>query len=177
VDIDFFSNEVVASRVVVASLRRSFPEVEFFVAEHQVSGEVSGVRLELYDQWMVPFQSGPVEAEGLRIASLMDLAAFKLNAITERREKKDYIDLYFLFQSLNPAEVLRAFRKSNPYISSKSILFALTEVVSAAGNKSPMPDMLVSVSWKEIQRSMLEVARAWKVKLSAEKSSGFGFGT
>jgi hypothetical protein len=159
IDVDFFSNEIVDRKSVLRSLKNKFLNTEFFVTEHNIIAEINGVRVELYDDWSVPFQSEAISEEGFRIASLKDLAAFKLNAITERREKKDYIDLYFLFQQLGVQGAFDAFKISNPLISEKSILFALTEVVSAESNKSPTPDMLTELSWSEIKKSMLDAAR------------------
>ncbi len=127
-------------------LGSKFPTTEFFVTEHNIQAEISGVRVELYDDWSEPFQDVPVEEDGIRMASLKDLAAFKLNTITGRRQKKDYIDLYYLFQVLGTQVALEAFKISSPLLSDKFILFALSEVVTAEQNNSSMPDMLFDIS-------------------------------
>jgi hypothetical protein len=136
-----------------------FPFGEFFLSEHSVSSEINGVRVELFDDWQTPFLQSPLVENGVRLASLSDLAALKLDAIIERREKKDYIDLYVLFKSLGAKNVLQDFSKYNPHLSSKSILFALEEVNEARDNKSVMPEMLIDLSWKEIEKSMVSAAR------------------
>jgi hypothetical protein len=175
IDIDFFSNTTIDRKFVIQALKRKFTTTEFFVSQHNIIAEINGVRVELYDDWSVPFQSDALIEEGLRIASLEDLAAFKLNAITERREKKDYIDLYFLFQKLGVQTAFKAFKISNPLISEKSILFALTEVVSAEENKSPMPDMLFNVSWPEIKNNILDAAKLiMQIRLGEESSKSQG---
>jgi len=69
--------------------------------------------------------------DGLRLASPMDLAALKLDAIIERREKKDYIDLHVLFKSPGSDAILGKFKTYNPHVSEKSVLFALGEVNTA----------------------------------------------
>ena len=97
----------------------------------------------------------------LRLAAMEDLAAFKLSCITERREKKDYIDLFFSFKELGSQSVLVEFKTYNPLLSDKSILFALSEVKSAEENKSPMPHMLIDVSWEEIKDSMVRSAKEY----------------
>jgi predicted nucleotidyltransferase component of viral defense system len=161
VDIDFFANEKVSKQTILRFLKGTFPGSEFFVTEHNILGEIEGVRVDLYDDWTIPFKKPAVVEDGLRLAAMEDLAAFKLSCITERREKKDYIDLFFLFKELGSQSVLKAFKDYNPWLSEKSILFALSEVKAAAENKSPMPNMLMDVSWKEIEESMIQGAKQY----------------
>lgn len=101
----------------------------------------------------------PVVENGLRLASIMDLAALKIDAIIERSEKKDYIDLYVIFSVLGAQNVLKEFKLYNPHVSDKSILFALGEVPSARENRSVMPEMLVDISWKEIEGTIKKVGQ------------------
>lgn len=161
VDIDFFSNEKVSKQTILRFLKDKFPGNEFFVTEHNIRGEIEGVRVDLYDDWSIPFKRPAVVEDGLRLASMEDLAAFKLSCITERREKKDYVDLFFLFKELGSQSVLKEFRNYNPLLSEKSFLFALSEVRAAAENKSPMPNMLMDVSWEEIEASMIQAAKQY----------------
>jgi hypothetical protein len=161
VDIDFFSNEKLSKQNIVQSLAALFPGIQVFIGTNNIRTSINGVRLELYDQWHTPFKRDPITIEGIRMATLHDIAAFKLEAITERREKKDYIDLYFIFNKLGEAAVLEDFRNYNPHISMKSILFALGEVSEASNNKSVMPEMLSKVDWDEIKESMLSAAKTY----------------
>jgi hypothetical protein len=45
VDIDFFSNERVSKHSILRFLKDRFPGNEFFVTEHNVLGEINGVRV------------------------------------------------------------------------------------------------------------------------------------
>lgn len=96
---------------------------------------------------------------GLRLASLLDLAAFKLDAIIECREKKDYIDLHVLFQTLGALHVLQQFNSYNLHVSEKSVLFALGAVEAARVNKSVMPEMLINLPWATIEHTIIDAAR------------------
>jgi hypothetical protein len=161
IDIDFFSNEKINKVVIASKLFIYFPDIKVFIGTDSIRAEVKGVRVELYDDWHTPFKTEPIILEGMRIATLKDLGAFKLEAITGRREKKDYIDLYFIFETLGAISVLNDFRNYNPYISMKSILFALGEVDEAQKNKSIMPELLTPVSWEEVEKSMIDAAKAY----------------
>lgn len=161
IDIDLFTNEKINKREAVSSLEKVFPESEFYLTQHFIRSVINGIRVELFDDWHTPFLCPPVNQDGLRLAALNDLAAFKLDAIVERREKKDYIDLYFLFRQLGAENILEEFKTYNPYISMKSILFALGEVYVARENKSVMPEMIIDISWREIEQAMTEAAKSY----------------
>src|SRR5690606_13870305 len=161
IDIDLFSNEKVDKAILANVFRKNFPDTEIQISSHHIQTVIKGVRVEIYDDWQNPFLYEPLLEEGIRLAALNDLAALKLNAITERREKKDYIDLHFLFNHLGQKDVLEEFKEYNPLLSPKSILFALEEVNTAEKNKSVMPEMLATFSWKEVKESMHDAAKAY----------------
>ena len=166
IDIDLFSNKKVDLRNLSRSIKNAFPETkELTVTQQNISGILKGVRVDIYDEWAIPFRCPPVIEEGISLAALEDLAAFKLSAIIGRREKKDYIDLFFLFKHLSAAKILDDFKEYEPLLSAKSLLFALLEVGTAIENKTPMPEMLVDIDWREIKNAMTEACREY-VKLS-----------
>lgn len=159
IDIDLFSNSKMDMTSIKRMINSQFPQCIITQTQDHLSSEINGVRVEIYDNWLIPFLHPPVIEEGIRLASLTDLAAFKLSAITGRREKKDYIDLYFLFKKFGAAVILNDFKNYEPLLSTKSLLFALTEVETAHQNKSAMPEMILDVNWKDIKKSMLEAAK------------------
>jgi hypothetical protein len=159
VDIDLFSNEKVSKNLLAVALEKAFPNNVFDVTSYNLVATIQGVKLEIFDDWHSPFRHEPIVQDGLRLASIKDIASFKLDAIIERREKKDYIDLYFLFNILGAANVLEEYKQSNPFVSVKSILFALAEVSAARDNKSVMPNLVSEVNWQDVETLMLEAAR------------------
>ncbi|MBX2894676.1 MAG: nucleotidyl transferase AbiEii/AbiGii toxin family protein [Cyclobacteriaceae bacterium] len=170
VDIDFFSNERTNKKEITAILRSIFPNTEFFLNQHRISFEASDIRIELFDDWSTPFLEKPIIENEIRLASLNDLAAFKLDAIIERREKKDYIDLFVIFKKLGAMHVLQQFKSYNPHVSAKSVLFALEEVHTARSNKSVMPEMLLAVSWSDIENAMIDAAREYLSVLTTNRN-------
>jgi hypothetical protein len=161
IDIDFFSNEKMSKKAIVASLENKFAGVECVTTSYSVNARIKGVRIDIFDDWSVPFKMPPLVMDGIRLGSLEDLAAFKLTAFTERREKKDYVDLYFLFKELGGLVLLQQYKNYNPLLSPKSLLFAMNEIDTAESNKSVMPEMLVPFSWEQAKISMKSVAREY----------------
>jgi len=178
VDIDFFSNEKISKKSIENILRDSFQVGTIEKTEHNILTYIDGVRVEMYDDWSTPFLDQPITEAGIRMASLADLANFKIEAIIERREKKDYIDLYYLFKEFDPQEILKQHKKSNPLVSDRSILFALKEVKTAAVNESPMPNLTRSLEWNEITDTITKSAKKYfkkNIGMSLFLSVGFLF--
>lgn len=163
VDIDLFCNDKQEKQAVEKALRTAFDQ-PFYRTTHKVQSTIKDVKIELFDDWGTPFQDPPLIQDGIRMASLLDISSLKLDAMIDRREKKDYIDLYFLFERYGAKAVIERFRKANPLASVRSIVFALGEVHEAINNQTVMPKMFTPVSWDRIAESMLTAARAYTKK-------------
>jgi hypothetical protein len=169
IDIDFFSNEKTNKKTIVDSLKNKFPGAEYVTTSYSVNTRINGVKIDIFDEWSIPFQKPPLEVDGIRLSVLEDLAAFKLTAFTERREKKDYVDLYFLFKELGGLNLLQQYKAYNPLLSPKSLLFALYEIDTAVSNKSVMPEMLVPFSWEQAKILMSSVAKEYFKSLQEQQ--------
>ena len=89
----------------------------------------------------------------IRLASLEDIAAMKLNAIAGRGTKKDFIDLYFLLQKFSMEEMFgfysKKFDDGNIFLVQKSLTYF------DDAEKNNMPKMHVDVDWSEIKETIL----------------------
>lgn len=129
---------------------------------------IENLKVDLYN-WAVPFIGEPYISEGLRLASLKDIAAFKLDAITTRKTKKDYYDLYFLLNKLSLEEMVSAYKEKYPYNSSKNVIVGLSSC-SAADNDE-QPELLKPVSWTEVKIALInEVLQYEKILLFKRKA-------
>lgn len=158
IDIDLFCNEKVNKQRVVAALQTAFADTQVTTTSDGIKASIQDIKIDIYDDWSIPFKKPVNTANGIRVSALEDLAAFKLTALTERRQKKDYIDLYFLFKKFGGLKLLESYKSYNPLLSPKSILFALEEVDTAITNMSVMPKMLVPFNWETAKRSFHSVA-------------------
>lgn len=164
VDIDLFTNSVFVPTELLSKVERDF-SIERNRAVIDENGLVlflqpGDIKVDLF-HIELEMKLPPVIENGMRLANLMDVAAMKMEAMVQRRVKKDYIDLHFIFKKLDPQKCLEHFHQVDKYCSPKSVAFALTEVESAVKNKSEMPEMLMPVDWKEIEREFLSVASTY----------------
>ena len=85
----------------------------------------------------------------IRMASLEDIAAMKLNAIAGRGSRKDFIDLYFLLQHFKLAEIMGFY--SQKYTDGSAFMILKSLYYFEDADKEEMPRMLQPVSWESIK--------------------------
>jgi len=121
VDIDLFTDRYFDSREVLDALRKTM-KVELNMSRpNGMELTIENFKVDLYN-WAVPFIGEHYISDGLRLASLKDIAAFKMDAITTRKTKKDYYDLYFLLGKFSLEEMINAYKKNIPIIAAKMLL-------------------------------------------------------
>ncbi|HEC36453.1 MAG TPA: hypothetical protein ENI39_07960 [Anaerolineae bacterium] len=112
-----------------------------------------------------------VPFEGIQVASLPDLAAMKLEAISSRGTKRDFVDLYQICQTVFPlVEVFRHFERK--YAGVRYSMFHLLKSLAYFDDAEPdpMPEMLIPLDWAEVKQFFEgEVQRLMKVLTSDEQ--------
>ncbi len=109
IDIDLFSNNKVDLRLISRSLKDKFPELtNITLTQTNVGAFIKGVRVDIYDDWLIPFRKPAIMEEGVRLSALEDLAAFKLSDITGRREKKDILSVQTYWRRQNAFKLSKA---------------------------------------------------------------------
>jgi len=90
--------------------------------------------------------------QNIKIADYRDIACMKLDAVSSRGSKKDFIDLYFILQIFSLPELLRLFDRKYKEIDYNRlhILKSLTYFIDA--DKEPMPIMLKRINWQTIKK-------------------------
>ena len=72
---------------------------------------INGIKVDFVN-YKYPWIDSTIEKDGLRLASPMDIAAMKINAIEGRGTKKDFIDMYFLLQHYTLKDILTFYAKN-----------------------------------------------------------------
>ena len=119
---------------------------------------INGVKVDIvnYDS---PWIDELVSEDGLRLASVQEIAAMKVRAIVGRGTRKDFVDLYFLLQQFSMDEILDMFRKKYPDVNDFIAIRNLTYFEDA--EQAPMPFMNTSDLWDAmkayISKSVMEI--------------------
>jgi len=152
IDLDFFGVFDKTMEQIVEELEaRKFNVNPYHISKIIKILYVNDVKVDIvggHREWLCP----PIETEGVRMASLQDIAAMKLHAITGRGRKKDFIDLYFLLQHFSLEQMIEFYEKK---YSQNSLFFVIRSLSYFNDAESdPMPDMFIDVSWEEMKATI-----------------------
>lgn len=106
-----------------------------------------------------PWLQNQLRLDGIRLAGIEDIAAMKLAAITGRGSRKDFIDLYFLFQKFNLNELLDFYKKKYFDGSEYLVLKSLTYFTDAENDIDV--EMIEDISWGKIKAKILEAVNLY----------------
>ena len=107
--------------------------------------------------WISPM----IEDEGVRLASPIDIAAMKVNAIEGRGTKKDFIDMYMLLQHYSLEEILGLYQQKYPNHSVFRALRSMTYFDDA--EEQFMPRMFVDDTWEEMKQFIINKVKEVRI--------------
>lgn len=160
IDIDLFGKKDLVEIEISAFLNK-LGEVQILKKSKNILiYSINGIKVDFVN-YSYPWVSSPIVVENIRLASKEDIGAMKLNAISGRGSKKDFIDLYFLLQEFSIKDMFGFFKEKYPDGSQFLVLKSLTYFGDA--DLDEMPKMSKEIDWDEVK---LEIAREAKKFLS-----------
>lgn len=102
---------------------------------------------------------------GVAIADIRDIACMKIDAISTRGTKRDFIDLFFICKKYNLSNLFNLFAKKysgveyNVFHNIKSLAYF------ANADQEEIPKMVLKVEWKRIKEFFIEEQRRLTKKL------------
>ena len=152
IDLDFFGTidceaeylrESIAGIASLTILKES-PHIHIYI--------VDGIKVDIVN-YKYPWLDDVVLEQGLRLASVSDIAAMKITAIIGRGTKKDFIDIAFLLHHFSVEEILHfyaaKYNDSSVFMAMKSLAYF------DDAEADPMPDMFVNQSWQQVKAYIL----------------------
>jgi len=157
IDFDFFTRHDFRHRDVIESLQKIGTFELFSEAQNTINGMVNDVRISFF-QYRYPLVHDLHRYNQMAVADMLDIALMKLEAISGRGSKKDFIDFYFLLQHFSLQALFKQYeakygiKVSNHYHLLKSLVYF------EDAEPQPMPVMYTRISWKDVkERIILEV--------------------
>ena len=151
VDLDFYTRKNVSVEDIPFQINR-FGKFSVTTLEppHTVAGEFESIKLSLF-RYDYPMIGKFSIFKNVKIASIEDIAAMKLSAISGRATKRDYVDLYFISRIYEVDKIIDFYIKkfgdtgNNIYVIMKALGF----FEDAEGDE--MPKMIKKVVWNEVK--------------------------
>jgi len=168
-DLDFFTNREFEVNEVIDFLKDNFDTQLEMSDKRTIKAEIDGVRFSLF-YYDYPLLSRFEKFEKINLASIKDIAAMKLVAITNRGAKRDFIDIYFISKMEGLEKLLECYEKKYKKIKPNIYNVLKGLVYFDDAEDEPMPRMIKSVSWDEVKEYFKdEVKKIVRKRLESEK--------
>jgi hypothetical protein len=155
-DIDLFSEAIFDADKLLSELKLIGEIKERNRSENIFQLLVNGLPVDIVS-FPYPSIEPTMQIDGMRVFALADLAAMKLNAISRRGTKRDFVDLYFLLEKYSLVDLITFFHKRFPSGSIAHVVRSLSYFEDA--ERDPMPKMIVKTSWSDVKQSITEAIR------------------
>jgi hypothetical protein len=123
------------------------------------NSRAENIKLDLFytDAFIAPI----MQQDGLRLASLMDIAAMKMQAIVNSKRKKDFWDIHELLEHFTLGELIQYGMQRNPYtLTENDILNALSH--STELSQDNVIECLKGKYWELIVEDLQSIAEQYK---------------
>ncbi len=151
IDIDLFSQNPFDENKLLAYLENQYRFQLDYIDRNTVKGQINGVKVDLITHAYALVMDVVLD-ESIRLASLEDIAAMKLNAIVGNGTRlKDFVDIAFLSSFLSLEQMTSAYEKKyqsrNPVIIMKALSYH-----QDINFNEPIHYISGAYPWKSIER-------------------------
>ncbi len=109
---------------------------------------VDGIKVDFVN-YKYPLLENPKTINSIRMVSLKDIGAMKLNAISGRGSRKDFIDLYFLLNYFSLRELLDFYNEK--YADGSEFLVIKSLQYFEDAESEELPEMIIPFVWEELK--------------------------
>lgn len=165
-DLDFFTLKKFDEKVVEMNLTQTGEFKPTQIAWKTVIGKFCRIDFSLfYYQYQVLDKTD--DFEGVKIASLKDIAAMKLHAIEDRGSKRDFVDLFFLTKYFSLEEIGEFYEQKYGNFTEHRYFILKGLHYFEDANSEEMRPMLVEYNWSHVKHffetEALRLAKQWGI--------------
>jgi hypothetical protein len=106
-----------------------------------------------------PLVAPMVEVEGIRLASIEDIALMKLDAMLSHAARKDFYDLYFICKNIPFKQLFMKTDQKYPSVRDFETQTTKRLVYLENAENESKPSLMKSVSWKTIKKYFIKQAK------------------
>lgn len=150
VDLDLFSVSDFDTDTLLENLQKDYAVQPKVLTKGSLITDVEGIKVD-FIRFKYSFSYPMIEADGIRLLSMADIAPMKLDAITGRGSKKDFYDLYFLLESYTLSEILDLYSSKYQHSTLFHVIKSLTWFEDA--EPQALPDVLLKkATWAQVKK-------------------------
>ena len=149
-DLDFFTKKLFTPKLLTQQLKTLGKLTVDQNNKGTFLGKLNGVKISFFI-YPYPLLFKPKVHQNIAIADLRDIACMKIDAVSSRGTKRDFIDLFFICKKYNISELFSLFERKFRGVNYN--IFHLIKSLSyfADAEKDEMPQMIEKISWEEVK--------------------------
>lgn len=155
-----FTHTAFDSSELASHFQKTYKAVQIAWETNTLRAFIGGIKVELISHQYPLLREIEVKDE-IRLASLNDLAAFKLNAISGRGNRKDFWDLEALLKHFSLAQMIDFFKEKYAANDIWHLIRSLSYFQDADGEQIEIMD-LQGKSWTSIKNNILKALQNYK---------------
>lgn len=166
VDLDFFSptEDIPTIRPVLENSLSKLPSILADSSWGNLVYLSKNVRVGFYG-YGFPLVAPLVETDGIRLASIEDIALMKLDAMLSRAARKDFYDLYFICKSMPLKQLFKKADQKYPSIRDFEAQATKRLVYFENAENETEPSLLENVAWQTVKgyfiKQAKEIEQSW----------------
>ena len=157
-DLDFFTSTSFDPQHLQAQVQHFGRLESVEIADGTLNAFLDGVKLQfLY--YPYPLLEPTSDWQGISVSSTVDIACTKIITISMRGSKKDFVDLYFLWQWYSLSELFEKLDQKYQGVSYNRAHLVKSLVYFDDAEAQPMPRMLEKVTWDEVKAGITQAVK------------------
>ena len=157
--LDFFIKKDIDTKTLIQKIKT----LEKFSIERETENTLIGIfngTRASFLKYDYPLLFDPKQIEEINVADLRDIGCMKIDAISSRGTKRDFIDLFFICKELiSLNNLLSLFKRKYKSVNYNMIHILKSLVYFEDAENNPMPMLIVHISWQEVKSFFKEEIR------------------
>jgi hypothetical protein len=157
-DLDFFTRKELYIFEIKPRLKEITPIKVILQDKNTLTINFKGTKISFFS-YNYPLLFKFEEISGINIANIYDIGCMKIDTVSSRGKKRDFIDLYFICQEKGLKYLLYLFKKKYKGINYNLVhIFKSLNYFQDAENDL-MPEMIKKISWERVKRYFISETR------------------
>ncbi len=158
IDIDLFGEVTIDRNEIIYALNKLGDVKTLHFTNNINIFTINGIKVDIVN-YSYPWLHKSLIVDQIKLASIQDIAAMKIAAITGRGTMKDFIDLFYLLKQFSLEQILQFYEQK---YSDASVFMALKSLsYFDDANLDIMPKMFHKINWENIKSTILKKVKEY----------------
>jgi len=158
-DLDFFSKKDIDTKTLIQKIKTQGKFSIERETENTLIGIFNGTRVSFL-KYDYPLLFDLKQTKGIKIADLRDIGCMKIDAVSSRGMKRDFVDLFFICrEAISLKNLLSLFKRKYKSVNYNRLHILKSLVYFEDAENNPMPRMILPTSWQEVKNFFKEEIR------------------